>query len=355
MLAAYLIGENKFSVREVPKPECPRDGLLIKVNACAICGTDLRIVEQSDERMRRWEKRYISLPRIIGHEFSGNVAEVGKNVKGFTIGENVVVAPTVPCMSCSMCAKGSFEMCENLYVVSYDCDGGFADYCVIGNKIINGQCVLQIGATQGLESFALAEPLSCGIHCFHLSPIKEGDTVVVLGSGPLGCFIIELAKIYGAEKTILTGHSQEKLQQAKICNPDVVINGSGNTLKQRVLEVTNGHGADLVITACSSPEAQRDALSIVAKQGTINFFSGLSRDNSVVSFDTNLIHYREITIKGSHGSKPEQVKEAIDLIKTQKIQMRKYISHRFHLKDIDKAFEQASGRNRLKILVKPHI
>ncbi|KKM92553.1 hypothetical protein LCGC14_1217270 [marine sediment metagenome] len=353
MLAAYFTGQKKFEIRENKNFDCPANGLIVKINACAICGTDLRVVEQADVKMGKWDIRFMPLPRIIGHEFSGTISEVGKDISGFTRGENVVIAPTIPCMSCLMCDRGFFEMCENLYVISYDCDGGFAEYCVIDSRIVNGNCVLKIDDTEDLDPFAMAEPLSCGIHCFHLSPVRKGDIVVIIGSGPLGCFVAELAKIYGAGKTIITGRSRDKLKRAEICDPDVTVQGTGDALKQRIFELTNGGGADLVITACSTPQAQQDALSIVARHGTINFFSGLSRNNSIVSIDTNLIHYREITIKGTHGSKPEQVKEAVSLIKNNIINMKKYISHQFHLKDIDKAFNQAFSGGRLKILVKP--
>ena len=353
MLAAYFTGQKKFDIREVPKPTPPADGLLVKVHACAICGTDLKIMNQADVKMKKGKKRSMSLPRVTGHEFSAIVEEVGKETQGFTPGEKVVIAPTVPCMRCSMCNKGFFEMCDNLYVVSYDCDGGFEEYCLIERKIIDGNCVLKVDNTTDLDPFSMAEPLSCAIHCFYSSPVKEGDTVVVIGSGPLGCFITELAKIYGAGKTILTGRSREKLNQARICNPDVIIHGSGEALIQRIRDITNGDGADLVVIACSTPIAQQDAFSIIAKKGTINIFSGLPRNNSVVSIDTNIVHYNEITLIGTHGSRPEQVKEAIELIKNKCIDMNKYITHRFPLKDINIAFKQAFSRNRLKIIIKP--
>lgn len=353
MLAAYFTGQRELDVREVQKFNCPSDGLLVKVNGCAICGTDLKILTRADVKLEKGKRRAMPLPRITGHEFAGTIEETGHGVKGFTPGESVVIAPTVPCMGCRMCTGGYYEMCDNLMVVGYDCDGGFAEYCVIGRRVIDGGCVSSVGSTDDLDVFAMAEPLSCVINCLELSPVRDGDTVVVMGSGPLGCFIAELARIHGAGKIILTGRSSEKLERAAVCKPDVTINSSESDVVEMVLDITDGNGAEVVVTACSSPDAQRDALSIVAKRGAINFFGGLPRNDSVVGLDTNLVHYKECIITGTHGSRPDHVKEAVKLIKNKKIDMKKYISHRFALRDINRAFKQAFSRDRMKILVMP--
>ena len=353
MLAAYYTGQKKLDIRKVEKFECPPEGLLIRVNACAICGTDLKILNQADVKMEKGKKRSMPLPRITGHEFSGTIEESRTRKGGFVSGNTVVVAPTVPCMKCGMCRKGFYEMCDNLMVVGYDCDGGFAEYCAIDRKILGGGCVIKTEDSDDLDLFALSEPLSCVINCLELTPVTEGDTVVVIGSGPLGCFITELARIGGAGKTILIGHSREKLDSALICEPDVAIHSGVVDAAEAVLDCTGGKGAELVITACPSPEAQKDAVAMVAQRGLVNFFGGLPRNNSVVPIDTNLIHYKECVVTGTHGSQPGHVKQAVKLIRERKIEMEKYISHRFRLEEINRAFEQAYGSNRLKVLVKP--
>jgi L-iditol 2-dehydrogenase len=353
MLAAFFTGHEQFDLREIDKFECPPRGLLVKVNACSICGTDLKILHRADVKMERGKKRSMPLPRIIGHEFSGTVEKTNRERDEFTVGEGVVVAPTVPCMNCRMCERGFYEMCDNLMVVGYDCDGGFAQYCAVESRIVDSDCVLKVGDTDDLDLFALAEPLSCVVNCLELSPVREEDTVVVIGSGPVGCFITELARIHGAGRTVLVGRSHEKLDLAVVCGADIMINGSESDAVQEVLDVTDGNGAEVVITACSSQQAQHDALYFVAKKGSINFFGGLPRNGSVVSLDTNLVHYKECVITGTHGSRPGHVKEAIRLIRDGSINMKKYISHCFALRDINRAFEQVFSRNRMKVLVKP--
>ncbi|MBN1427081.1 MAG: alcohol dehydrogenase catalytic domain-containing protein [Anaerolineae bacterium] len=353
MLAAFFVGKSKFELRHTESPACPEGGLVVEVNACAICGTDLKIIKGADQKMEGREARSMELPRIIGHEISGTVIEVGRELQGFTVGENVVVAPSVPCMQCALCQRGYHEMCDHLRVIGYDCDGGFAEQLALDSRVVNGQCVLKVGEVDSLDLFALSEPLSCAINCYDLSPVRRGDTVVVLGAGPLGCFLVELAKLHGAGATIITDISAEQARLAEISNPDWAINDSGESLIQRVLEITEGYGADLVITACPSPSAQQDAIYLAAKRGSVNFFGGLPRDRSIVPIDTNLIHYRELNIRGTHGSRPEQVERANSLIKSGRFGMEKYITHRFPLNEINHAFEQAQSGNRLKILVKP--
>jgi len=353
MQAAYFVGKREFDLCEVGDPACPMDGLVINVNACAICGTDLKIINNVDQKMEGREARRMELPRITGHEFSGTIIEVGKDVRGFIVGENVVVAVSVPCMQCPTCQRGYYEMCDHLMVVGYDCDGGFAEQHMVARKVLDSQCVLKVGEVNDLDPFALSEPLSCAINCYSLNPIRKGDTVVVLGAGPLGCFLVELAKFYQAGNTIITDISAEQAHIAEICNPDWAINDYGPSLIEKILEITKGNGADLVITACPSPEAQQDAILLATKRGSVNFFGGLPRDRSTVNLDTNLIHYRELTITGTHGSQPKQVEKAISLIKNGNLKIDKYITHRFPLREINQAFEQAQHGNRLKILVKP--
>lgn len=353
MLAAFYVGKREFDLRQITNPICPVDGLIVKVNACSICGTDLKIINNVDQKMEGREARKMILPRITGHELSGTIIGVGKEVQGFTVGENVVIAASIPCMQCPMCQRGFFEMCDQLLVVGYDYDGGFAEQIVVDRQILDSQCVLKIGEVDNLDSFSLSEPLSCAINCYDLTPIRKGATVVVLGAGPLGCFMVELAKIGEAANTIITDISPEQTRLAEVCNPDWAINDSGESLIQKILEITKGYGADLVITACPSPKAQQDAIFLAAKRGSVNFFGGLSRDRSIVNIDTNLIHYRELTVRGTHGSQPEQVERAISLIKSGCIDMEKYITHRFPLREINQAFERALSGNRLKILIKP--
>jgi len=353
MLAALFTGKEEFELKEIHQPPCSQGGLVVKVNACAICGTDLKTLRKADVKMENGKPRQMTLPRITGHEISGTVVEAGSQVKGYQVGDRVVVAPTAGCGSCHWCRKGHSEMCANLKVIGYDCDGGFAEYIGIEKDIIDAQCVINIAETADLDEAALTEPLSCALNCLELSPILEGDIVIIIGAGPLGCFLGDLAKLKKAGQVILADLLPEQLEAARVCGADVFVDTSKEDLVKTVMDITDNRGAEVVITACPSGEVQKQALLLVSKRGRINFFGGLPRDNSIVCLDTNLIHYKECLVAGTHGSRPEHIRQALRLIEKKQIQLGKYISHRFKLEDINKAIKIARKGKRLKILIKP--
>jgi len=354
MLAAQFVGKPVFDVSEVERPECPPGGLLVRVQACAICGTDLKIMQCQDVKMERGKATAMDIPRITGHEFSGVVEEVGEGVSGFAAGSRVVVAPTVPCMNCPMCKKSYYEMCDAVQVIGYHRDGGFAQFARVDEDVLAAGCVVEVPDSIDLGVAALTEPFSCAINCMELTPVKNGDTVLVMGAGPLGCFMVDLAHHKGAGQVILADISEVQLKKASVAEPSTTIDLSREDIYERIQDLTDGLAADLVITACPAPKAQQDALQVVAKRGSVNFFGGLPRDRSVVPLDTNLIHYKECIIVGTHGSAPKHIAEAVELQASGAINLGKYVDRRFPLSEINEALEIARGHGRMKILVEPN-
>ena len=222
----------------------------------------------------------MKLPRITGHELSGIVAEAGNKTTGFRAGDAVVVAATIPCLDCDNCRRGYYEMCDNIKIVGYDCDGGFAEYITADERMIKNGCVIKLEEAGNLEAAASTEPLSCAVNCFSLTPVKKGNVVVVMGAGPLGCFLLELSRIYGARTTIMTDISAEQLKTAAVAGADYYLDSTAVDIKKEIMELTKGRGADIVITACPSKAALKPALELVAKRGAINIFGGLPRDDS---------------------------------------------------------------------------
>jgi L-iditol 2-dehydrogenase len=353
MLAAQFNGKDYFELNRVPVPAYPEDGLLVKVTACAICGTDLKVMKKADVKLEGGKRRDMTLPRITGHELSGIVTQAGSRVESFSPGDPVVIAATIPCLRCASCRRTHYEMCDNIHIISYDSDGGFAEYIAVFGRVLQTGCVVKLEKAESLEKAAMAEPLSCALNCYALTHVKEGDVVVVMGGGPLGCFLQELARMYGAGTTVITDVSPAQLEKAGVAGADYYLDPSSENFKGEIKKITRENGADVVITACSSPEAQKLALEIVGKRGSVNFFGGLPRDKSTVALDSNLIHYKECTVSGTHGSTPGQVKNAVGIIESGKIDMEKYISHRFPLKEINQALDIARKGPRLKILIKP--
>ena len=334
----------------MPEPE--PGGLVMRVEYCAICGTDLKVLNQQDVKIEGGKQRHMKLPIVTGHEISATVAAVGEGVSGFKPGDRVVVFASVQCGKCHYCEQGYFEMCDNLSVVGYDFDGGFAQYMQAPPHAVEAGCVLHVPEGVSMESAALAEPMACALNGLELSPIRKGGSLVVIGGGPIGNIMIDMARLAGAEKTIILEKSAEQLELVSGGPADHYILNDENA-NDKVLEVTGGYGADVVITACPAPAAQKQALEIVAKRGYVNFFGGLPRTNSVIDIDTNIIHYKELSVVGTHGSCARHAKEALELMKSD-LDVSKYISAAYPLDEINEAVKSAISGRRLKILIKPN-
>lgn len=349
MLAAVFTGEGRLNLQEVPVPECPPGGLLIDVKACAICGTDIKTLRGADVKLEGGKQRRMPLPRILGHEFAGVVRE--SDSQELAVGTRVVVAPTVPCGQCEYCRRGYAEMCDNVKVFGYDWDGGFSEVAAIDASAVAAGCVVPIPDGVDFRHASIAEPMSCAMNCLELSPVTPGDTVAVIGAGPLGVILTDLAKLRGASRVILAEWSQAQIEAARVSRADEFINTQEEDVVARVKELTNGRGVDLLIIACSAPAAQSVALDMIAKRGKINLFAGLPRGNSMVTWDTNIIHYTECTVTGTHGSRPEHVRAALELVASGEIDAEKIISRTFTLANIQDAIETAQGTARLKVIV----
>lgn len=351
MLVAQFTGEPRFKVTEIPMPICPNGGVLIKVDTCTLCGTDLKVLKQLDVKIEDGKSKQMNLPRITGHEVSGVIIDTDSRDPQFNIGDKVVVFASVPCGECYYCKIGREEMCSSLYVVGYDFDGGFAEYMAVPKKVLDENCLIKIPECISMENAALAEPLSCAINGLEISPVKENDTIVVIGGGTIGNFFIELSKIYGARQAIMIEKEPEQLATVNNGTADYYILNDADANK-KVLDITEGRGADVVITACSVAVVQKQALEIVAKCGYVNFFGGLPRGKSFIEIDSNIIHYKECAIVGTHGSRAEQARKALSLLES-KIDGSKYISERYALKNINDGVNAAFSGSRLKIAIKP--
>ena len=344
MKAAVLEELNKLVVKEVSDPVVGPDEALVKVHACAVCGSDIRIFHHGNNRVHP--------PAILGHESSGEIVAVGERVTGFRAGDRVALGSDVPCGECAVCKAGYGNNCQINYAMGYQFQGSFAEYVPLNRIMLSYGPVHKIPDSMSYEEAALAEPLACVLNAVEFTGIRLGDTVVVMGAGPVGCMIIPVVRMCGATKIIAINRSPGRLEFAKRVGADVTICASEEDQFARVLEETDGLGADAVFTANPSPSSHADALRMAKNRGRINLFGGLPA-GSKAEFDTNLIHYKELIVSGAHGSVPRHHAQAIGLISSGKLDIKAFISHRFPLDRINDAFQVAESKEGLRVVVQP--
>ncbi|MDR0719162.1 MAG: zinc-dependent dehydrogenase [Treponema sp.] len=344
MKAAVYLDKDKMEIQEVPTPALDAGSVLVKVEACAVCGSDIRIFHHGNSRVKP--------PQILGHEAAGEVVETGADVTRFKKGDRVAIGADVPCGECSFCEAGIGNNCQINYAMGYQFAGSFAEYVLLNKTVVNFGPVHTIPDSMAWDEAALAEPLACVLNAVELTNIRLGDTVVIIGAGPIGCMIIPIAYMCGASKVIVVQRSRPRLEAAKKFNAGVYICSSEEDPIKRVLEETSGLGADVIFTANPSPQSHADALNMAKNRARINLFGGLPA-GSTVTLDTNIIHYKELIVMGAHGSLPRHHRKAIDLIAAGRPDIKPYISHHFPLDKIKDAFEAAEGHKGMRVVVHP--
>jgi len=345
MKAAVYLGIKKIRIEEVEKPKCGPGEILIKVHFCAICGTDVRTYLYGHKK--------VEPPHIIGHEIAGEIAEMGKETKGYRLGDRVTVVTSVGCGKCRWCQKGYYNLCPNTEAIGYFYQGGFAEYLLMPQEAVAQNAVLKIPENVSLAEASIVEPLSCCINGQSYLKIEKGDNVAVFGAGPIGMMHLELARSEGAEKTFLIDISEGKLEFAQNhFSVDYIINPQKENPIEKILSLTENKGVDVVIVAASAKTAQEQALKIAGKKGRISFFAGLPKDNSIINFDSNILHYQEISVFGSFASYREEYEEALDLIASKKIEAKKFITHILPLEKIEEGINLIREGKTLKVVLK---
>jgi L-iditol 2-dehydrogenase len=343
--AVYLKGIEDVAVTEAPDPRIPGQGMLVRVDACAVCGTDVK--------MYRHGYAAAKLPLIPGHELAGRIERIEGSFPGFREGMRVAVAPNIPCGVCAYCRDGLQTACDSLVTIGVHRDGGFAELLALPAHAVEAGCVFPIPEGVASEEAALIDPASCAVNACELSRVKPGDTVVVLGAGPAGCLCVEVARSFGASRTILVQRSAARLEQAAFTGAGVFVDSSREDPVARVLKETGGRGAEVVIVAAGTPEAQVEAMRMAAKRGNVNLFGGLPKSSPTIALDSNLVHYKEFSIVGTHGGSNRHCALALGMIADGRIKARQYVSRRFPLTEYLAALAAAEGKAGLRMFVNP--
>lgn len=347
MKAAVYLGNDDMVVKNVSVQKVDDNSILLKVHSCAVCGSDIRIFHSGNSR--------VTPPQILGHETSGEVVKVGRNVKKFSVGDRVAVGADVPCGECVFCKAGIGNNCQINYAMGYQFAGGFAEYLLLNEIVVNYGPITKIPDHVSYDEACLAEPLACVLNALELAPVKLNDVVVLIGAGPIGLMIAEVAKNMGASKVIVINRSRTRLEMASNLGlADVAVCSQEEDAIARVFEETNGLGADVIFTSNPNPASQIDAIKMAKNRARVNFFGGLPKNNSIVQLDTNIIHYKELFISGAHGSMPVHHSLAVDLISSGRINIKKFTSHNYTLDEIGEAFSAAEGHVGLRVIVNPN-
>ncbi len=344
MLACFLVDIDKIEVREAPVPAPGPGEALVKVKACSVCGSDIKIYRYGNKRVKP--------PFIVGHEVSGQIVACGRDVVAFSEGDRVQIGADVPgYWNENVAGKTTFID----YATGHEFPGGFAEFMLLNEEMIKFGPVTRIPDSLPYDEAALAEPLACAINGLELARYSYGKSLCVIGLGPIGIMILELSRAYGATTVFAAQRSKTRLDLARPFRPDArFIATEEESLCDVVMEETNGLGVDLVITSAGSVKAHEDAIRIVGNRGYVNLFGGL-RGEPKLTIDSNIIHYKECFVMGSHGSLPRHNKLAVDALANGIVHGGRYISKRFPLTHIQEAYDFHESRAGLKAVVMPEL
>ena len=343
MNAVMFYGPNNVKYEQVDIPQINDNEVLVKVNTALTCGTDVKTYHRGHPVLIK------NIPSGFGHEFSGTIAQIGKNVTGFKIGDRVVSANSAPCMECYYCRIGEYNLCEHIEFLN----GAYAEYIKVPERIVN--CNLhKIPDNVDFEEAAFMEPLANVVHGAEKTGILPGMHVGVVGIGPIGLMFVKMAKLKGAT-VIAAGRNPLKLQLAKeFGGADHVIDLSKTaTPELQFKELTpEKKGLDVVIEAVGLPEIWERTFSLTRKGGVVHLFGGC-KAGTKVQIDTRRLHYDEIKVMSVFHHTPLYIKESLRLISEKKLDVKKLITHRMNIKDIDEAIRLHDCGQAIKIALKP--
>jgi len=342
MKAAMLYGIKDLRVEDIPVPKVKAGEVLVKVKAATTCGTDLKIFQ------RGYVEKVIKLPTVFGHEWAGEVVDVGEGLEWPVKGMRVRAGNSAPCLHCEMCQRGKYNLCENMIWLW----GAYAEYIKVPARVVlvNMQ---EIPQHVSYEEAAITEPLACVLHGVEEARVKLGDTVAIIGAGPIGLLHLLTVRKMGAGKVIIIDLVEERLNFAEKLGAKETINAERENVVEKVRQLTSGHGAGVVIEAIGLPSTWEQAPKLVRKGGTVLEFGGCP-PGTEVKINTELLHYGEVTVMGTFHATPLHFRKALNLIASRTIDVRPLITRKMRLENIKEAFEILStSKTEIKIALNP--
>jgi L-iditol 2-dehydrogenase len=329
---------DDIRIEDKPKPKIAADEILVEMKACGVCGSDLM----------DWYLRSRA-PLVLGHEPSGIIAEAGKSVEGFEVGDRVFVHHHVACLNCHFCLNGDYTVCSQFAQTHLD-PGGFAEYFRVAAPNLQID-TLKLPDDVSFEEATLIEPMGCCIRTQNKCNIQKGDTVAIVGAGPSGIIHTMLAKLAGASKVIVSDTVYYRLKAAQRLGADLTANPLKENVAEKVKDVTEGRGADTVIVTAPNVKAIEESVSICRRGGTLCLFAP-TKPEEQARFSPHRLFFNEIRIVPSYSTSHLETRKALELISSGKIKAKELITHRFPLSQTAEAFKIAvNSKECLKVIV----
>ncbi len=345
MKALVLKGIKQVSYEEVPTPECPRDGLLLKIEAVGLCGSDVRNYLHGHHN--------IKYPVILGHENVGLVVEKGDAAQTqINVGDRVVMFPGVPCGHCRWCMSGLHSLCADMQYLGMQYPGGFAEYMVIPPELLARGLLLKLPDSIASERAAEIELMSSIYAAQENARVAIGETVVIVGAGPAGCLHTEIARLRGAVNIIVADLSEKRLEMARQFSGTCFVNSGEEDLKAKVMELTGGMGADVAIVAAPTAAPHQQCIELLAPRGRLLVFGGLPHDDPWTKLDGNAIHYKELSVIGTYGYGLLGFKKAFDIVTSGRLSAS-VVTHVLPLAEMERGVELIGRGEAIKVVLKP--
>ena len=341
---------NEVRLDELPTPSLDGAAAILRVESCGICGTDARTFFNGDPRA--------PLPWVLGHEPVGTLEEVAPDAalpEGVRSGDRVFLGSILYCGECRSCLEGRQNLCAEKKLYGYDpYPGAFAEFASVPPIALRNLYPLPPELPSDLAT--AADPFACALNGVETADIRLGDTLAILGAGPIGCVQALMARNAGAGRIYLVEVSPGRAELSRRIVGDVVdevIEPGPSGGADEVLELTDGWGADRVIVACASPAAQRAALRLAAPAAKVVYFAGLPKSRPVIDFDANELHYKELAVLGAYGATPRHYRLTLDLLAREAARAEQIVTHRFPLERIGEGFETIREGSGLKVVIRP--
>ena len=346
MKAAVYEGIGQVNVREVPVPALGEGDVLLAVDACSICGTDLRTYRHGD--------RKITPPRILGHEFCGRVVESRSPDAGIRVGDRVVMYIVILHGSDRYVEMGRANLSSHRTTMSYHHDGAFAPFMRVPAEAVRQGNLFKVTSDIPSDRLSLAEPLGCVMNAHSRLGVGLRDAVAVIGAGPIGIMHAAVARLQGAQKVYVLDSNPARVEMARSFDIDgALLARPDGSHRDEIARLTGGFGPDVVVVAVSSAAAQNDALQIAARAGRVSFFAGLPKSDPVAPLDVNQIHYKELAVTGSYSEKKSDFQAAFALLQSGRFPADRIITHHLPLERISEGFRLMESGEALKVCINP--